>query len=406
MTRDDRARKSKMLPLSDLLVIDLSRVLAGPYCTMMLADLGARVVKVEQPGSGDDTRAWGPPFMAGESAYYLSVNRNKEGITLNLKSERGRDLLRALLAQADVVVENFKLGTMEAWGLGWETLHKRNPRLVYCNISGYGADGPEAGKPGYDFIIQAEAGLMSITGPVEGPPMKVGVAISDITAGMFAASGILAALHARERTGSGQRVDVSLLEAQVAWLANVGQGYLVSGQPPKRYGNAHATIVPYEVFRARDDYFALGVGNDGQFRKLCRIIALPSLADEPRFATNPARVENRDELIPLLQAEFEKQTSATWLEKLAEAGIPAGRIRSIDQVLNDAQVLHRQMVVEAAHPKAGKVRLLGVPYKFSETPAEVRAAPPLLGQHTETVLNSLLGMNVEEIASLQASGVI
>jgi len=395
-----------MLPLDNLLVIDLSRVLAGPYCTMMLADLGARVVKVEQPGSGDDTRAWGPPFLEGESAYYLSVNRNKLGITLNLKSERGREVLRRLLEQADVVVENFKLGTMESWGLGYESLHALNPRLVYCNISGYGADGPEAGKPGYDFIIQAEAGLMSITGPVDGPPMKVGVAISDITAGMFAASGILAALHAREQTGAGQRVDVSLLEAQVAWLANVGEGYLVSGQRPQRFGNAHATIVPYEVFRAGDDYFALGVGNDAQFRKLCQIIERPSLADEPRFATNPARVQKRGELVPLLQAEFEKQASAFWLERFAEAGIPAGRIRSIDQVLTDPQVLHRQMVVEVEHPTAGKVKLLGVPYKFSETPASVRTAPPLLGQHTEEVLSSMLGMNAEEIASLQAAGVV
>jgi len=395
-----------MLPLDDILVIDLSRVLAGPYCTMMLADLGARVVKVEQPGSGDDTRAWGPPFLAGESAYYLSVNRNKLGITLNLKSERGREVLLELLKQADVVVENFKLGTMEGWRLGYESLHALNPRLVYCNISGYGADGPQAGKPGYDFIIQAEAGLMSITGPVEGPPMKVGVAISDITAGMLAASGILAALHARQRTGAGQRVDMSLLEAQIAWLANVGEGYLVSGKRPQRFGNAHATIVPYEVFRASDDYFALGVGNDAQFRKLCQIIERPSLADEPRFAANPPRVENRDELVPMLQAEFEKQTSAFWLEKLAEAGIPAGRIRSIDQVLTDPQVLHRQMVVEVAHPRAGKVKLLGVPYKFSETPASVRTAPPLLGQHTEEVLATLLGMTAAEIASLQAAGVV
>jgi formyl-CoA transferase len=395
-----------MLPLDDLLVIDLSRVLAGPYCTMMLADLGARVIKVELPGSGDDTRAWGPPFLEGESAYYLSVNRNKLGITLNLKSERGRELLRELLEQADILVENFKLGTMESWGLGYETIRTLNPRLIYCNISGYGTDGPEAGKPGYDFITQAEAGLMSITGPEDGPPMKVGVAISDITAGMFAASGILAALHARQRTGAGQRVDVSLLEAQVAWLANVGQGYLVSDQPPKRYGNAHAVIVPYEVFHARDYYFALGVGNDTQFRKLCQIIERPPLADEPRFATNPARVQNRGELVPLLQAEFEKREASHWLNELTQAGIPAGRIKGIDQVLTDPQVLHRQMVVEVAHPKAGKVKLLGVPYKFSETPASVRTAPPLLGQHTEEVLSSMLGMTAGEIADLHGAGVV
>jgi len=395
-----------MLLLDDLLVLDLSRVLAGPYCTMMLADLGARVIKIEQPGSGDDSRAWGPPFAAGESAYYLSVNRNKLGITLNLKSERGRAILMDLLKQADVLVENFKPGTMESWGLGHETLQVLHPRLIYCNISGYGTDGPDSGKPGYDFILQAEGGLMSITGAVDGPPMKSGVAIVDITAGMFAASGILAALHARQRTGVGQRVDVSLLEAQVAWLANVGEGYLVSGEPPQRYGNAHPTIVPYGAFRARDDYFALGVGNDVQFRKLCGVIGRPSLTDDPRFATNPARVQNRDELIPLLQAEFEKQTSFHWLEKFAEVGIPSGRIKSIDQVLNDPQVLHRRMVVEMDHPKAGKVKLLGIPYKFSETPASVRFNPPLLGQHTQEVLSLMLGMSAGEINALHAAGVI
>ena len=395
-----------MLPLDDLLVLDLSRVLAGPYCTMMLADLGARVIKIEQPGSGDDSRAWGPPFAAGESAYYLSVNRNKLGITLNLKSERGRAILMDLLKQADVLVENFKPGTMESWGLGHETLRVLHPRLIYCNISGYGTDGPDSGKPGYDFILQAEGGLMSITGTVDGPPMKSGVAIVDITAGMFAASGILAALHARQRTGVGQRVDVSLLEAQVAWLANVGEGYLVSGEPPQRYGNAHPTIVPYGAFRARDDYFALGVGNDVQFRKLCGVIGRPSLTDDPRFSTNPVRVQNRDELIPLLQAEFEKQTSLHWLEKFAEVGIPSGRIKSIDQVLTDPQVLHRRMVVEMDHPKAGKVKLLGIPYKFSETPASVRFMAPLLGQHTQEVLSLMLGLSAGDINALHAAGVI
>jgi crotonobetainyl-CoA:carnitine CoA-transferase CaiB-like acyl-CoA transferase len=395
-----------MLSLDNLLVIDLSRVLAGPYCTMMLADLGARVIKVEQPGTGDDTRAWGPPFAAGESAYYLSVNRNKQGITLNLKSERGRALLLELVKQADVLVENFKLGTMESWGLGYETLRTVNPRLVYCGISGYGADGPDAGKPGYDFILQAEAGLMSITGPVEGPPTKTGASLVDITTGMFAASGILAALYARERTGTGQRVDVSLLESHVAWLANVGESCLVSGERPHRHGNGHPTIVPYQTFRASDEYFALGVGNDAQFRKLCAAIGRPDLAEDARFTANPARVQHRSELIPLLQTEFEKQTSAHWLEQFAGAGIPAGRIKNIDEVLADPQVLHRQMVVEVPHPTAGTVKLLGVPYKFSDTPASVRFAPPLLGQHNEEVLAGMLGLNPEEIASLQAAGII
>jgi formyl-CoA transferase len=395
-----------MLPLDDVLVIDLSRVLAGPYCTMMLADMGARVIKVEQPGSGDDTRTWGPPFAGGESAYYLSVNRNKLGITLNLKSERGRAILVELLKQADVLIENFKTGTMDSWGLGYETLHDSNPRLIYCNISGYGTDGPDAGKPGYDFILQAEAGLMSITGPVEGPPTKTGASLVDITTGMFAASGILSALHARQRTGAGQRVDVSLLESNVAWLANVGESCLVSGQRPQRHGNGHPTIVPYQTFHASDEYFALGVGNDTQFRKLCSVIGRPEFANDARFAANPARVQNREALIPLLKTEFGKHTSAHWLAKFNEAGIPAGQIKNIDEVLTDPQVLHRQMVVEVPHPTAGTVKLLGVPYKFSDTPASVRFAPPLLGQHTQEVLSSMLGMNAGEIVALQAAGVV
>jgi len=395
-----------MLPLDNILVIDLSRVLAGPYCTMMLADLGARVIKVEQPGTGDDSRAWGPPFAAGESAYFLSVNRNKLGITINLKNERGRDILLGLIKQADVLIENFKLGTMESWGMGYETLRTINPRLVYCGISGYGPDGPEAGRPGYDFILQAEAGLMSITGPVEGPATKTGISIVDITTGMFASNGILAALHARERTRTGQRVDVSLLESHVAWLTNVGEAYLISNERPQRHGNGHPTIVPYQTFRASDEYFALAVGNDGQFRRLCIVIGALSLADDPRFNTNPSRIQNRTELIPILQVEFEKQPSTHWLKQFCEAGIPAGRIKAIDEVLTDPQVLHRQMVVEVEHPTAGTIKLLGVPYKFSDTPASVRTAPPLLGQHTEEVLTSMLGLEPEEIASLKAEGAL
>jgi formyl-CoA transferase len=395
-----------MLPLDNILIIDLSRVLAGPYCTMMLADLGARVIKVEQPGTGDDTRAWGPPFAGGESAYYLSVNRNKQGITINLKSERGRAILLEMVKQADVLIENFKLGTMESWGLGYDTLRTINPSLIYSNISGYGADGPEAGKPGYDFILQAEGGLMSITGPVEGPPTKTGASLVDITTGMFAASGILAALYARQQTGLGQRVDVSLLESHVAWLANVGESCLVSGERPHRHGNGHPTIVPYQTFRASDEYFALGVGNDAQYRNLCNLINRPELADHPHYAVNPARVKNREELIPILQAEFEKQASAHWLEQFARAGIPAGRIKAIDEVLTDPQVIHRQMVVEVPHPTAGTVKLLGVPYKLSETPASVRFAPPLLGQHTQEILSGMLGYSEAEITSLREEGVI
>lgn len=395
-----------MQPLDDIRVIDLTRVLAGPYGTMMLADLGAEVIKIEQPGRGDDTRQWGPPFAAGESAYYLSINRNKKGMTLNLQHEKARAILRELVCRADVVVENFKLGTMEAWGLGYEALRAINPRLIYCNISGYGGDGPDAGRPGYDFVMQAEGGLMALTGPVDGMPYRYAIAIVDITTGMFAATAIIAALRARDRTGVGQRVDLSLLESQVAWLANLGQYTLVAGTPPQRYGNAHSTVVPYEVFKCQDDYFALACGNDGQFRRLCQVIARSELADDPRFATNPQRVINRAALIPQLQAAFAACAVDELLKQLEAAGVPAGRINTLDRVLSDPQVLHRQMIIEVEHPIAGRIKLLGVPYKFSQTPAEVKAAPPLLGQHTAEVLTHLLGYSAEEIEHLRRAGVV
>jgi formyl-CoA transferase len=395
-----------MQPLDDIRVIDLTRVLAGPYCTMLLADLGAEVIKVEQPGRGDDTRQWGPPFAAGESAYYLSINRNKKGITLDLRQERAREVVRQLVARADVLVENFKLGSMEEWGLDYASLERINPRLVYCNISGYGNDGPDAGRPGYDFVMQAEGGLMSLTGPVDGMPYRHAIAVIDITTGMLAATAICAALHARERTGTGQRVDLSLLETQVAWLANLGQYTLVAGAPPPRYGNAHSTVVPYEVFKCTDDYFALACGNDSQFRRLCEVIGRPDMGADEQFATNPGRVTHRDVLIPQLQAEFGRFAVDDLLRRLSAAGVPAGRINTLDRVLDDPQVLHRQMVVEVEHPTAGALKLLGVPYKFSRTPATVKSAPPLMGQHTDEVLRTLLGYSEEEIAELRASGAV
>ncbi len=395
-----------MQPLDDIRVIDLTRVLAGPYCTMMLADLGAEVIKIEQPGRGDDSRQWGPPFAAGESAYYLSINRNKKGMTLDLKQERAREVLRQMVARADVLVENFKLGSMEEWGVGYAALKTINPRLIYCNISGYGNDGPDAGRPGYDFVLQAEGGLMSLTGPVDGMPYRHAIAVIDVTTGMFATSAILAALHARGRTGDGQRVDLSLLESQVAWLANLGQYTLVTGEPPARYGNAHSTVVPYDVFKCTDDYFALACGNDGQFRKVCQVIGRADLAADARFATNPARVTNRAQLFPQLQTEFAKFAVDDVLARLESVGVPAGRINTLDRVLSDPQVLHRQMVVEVEHPTAGTLKLLGVPYKFSETPAAVKSAPPLLGQHTEDVLRKWLGYSDEEIAALRAANVV
>jgi formyl-CoA transferase len=393
-------------PLSDVRVIDLSRVLAGPYCTMMLADLGAEVIKVERPGHGDDTRQFGPPWAGGESAYYLSVNRNKKGITLNLKSEKGREILRELACQADVLVENWRVGTMEGWGLGYEALRALNPGLIYCAITGYGQNGPYRDRPGYDFIIQAQGGIMSITGPVEGPPMKVGVAIVDIMAGTFAATSILAALHERERSGQGQYIDIALLDSHVAWLANVSSNYLVSGQRPARYGNAHPNIVPYEPFPTSDGWIAVGVGNDRQWQRLCTLADWDDLAADERFMTNPQRVEHRDTLVPILQEKFQARTSGEWHAALLEAGIPCSPINSIDQVFSDPQVLARQMLVDLPHPTAGGIKLAGSPLKLSRTPARIEEPPPLLGQHTEEVLRAYLDFSPADLARLRDEGVI
>ncbi len=393
-------------PLGDVIVLDLSRILAGPYCTMMLADLGATVLKVEAPGRGDDTRQWGPPFVGGESAYYLCVNRGKKSLTLNLKSGRGREIVRALAGRADVLVENFYPGTMAGWGLGYEALRALNPRLVYCAISGYGQDGPYRDRPGYDFIIQAQGGIMSITGPVDGPPMKVGVAIVDITAGMNAAVAILAALHERGASGQGQYIDIALFDSQVAWLANVGSNYLVSGERPARYGNAHPNIVPYEPFPASDGWIAVGVGNDRQWQDLCLLAGWADLAADPRYATNPLRVQNRDTLIPALQVRFRQRPAQEWEQALLGANIPCATIQTVDQVFADPQVRARGMVVELPHPTAGTVRVAGSPLKLSRTPVRLAEPPPLLGQHTAEVLQAYLDYGPEEIARLRDEGVI
>jgi formyl-CoA transferase len=371
-------------PLDGLTVLDLSRVLAGPYCTMILGDLGADVIKIEHP-SGDDTRRWGPPFAAGESAYYLAVNRNKRSAVADLKAAAGAALVRRIAARADILVENFRPGTLEKLGLGLDSLRAANPRLITLTVSGMGAGGPERDLPGYDFVVQATAGLMAITGPVDGPPSKVGVAVVDLTTGMLAANAILAALYARERSGCGQHIDISLLESQVAWLANVGSAYLVTGEEPPRYGNAHATIVPYQTFPASDGEFALAVGNDGQWRQLCAILGRPDLAGDGRFATNPLRVANRAALIPLLEQHFRARPAAEWVGLIQAAGIPVGAVRSVGQVLSDPQVLAREMVVSVEHPTIGDLRLLGIPFKFSGSPASIRRHPPLLGEHTAEV---------------------
>jgi len=393
-------------PLAGFRILDLSRVLAGPFCTMLLGDLGAEVIKVERPGTGDDTRAWGPPFVSGESAYYLCANRNKKSLTVNLKAAAGQEIIRRLARVSDVLVENFKVGELAQLGLGYDHLKALNPGLVYCSITGYGQTGPDSDLPGYDFIIQGRGGVMSITGEPAGEPMKVGVAIADITAGLFAANAIQAALLARVRTGRGQAIDIALLDTQVAWLANVASNYLVSGQRPGRFGNAHPTIVPYQSFHAREGFFCLAVGNDGQWQKLCRLLGRSELAVDPRFATNPARVQHRDVLIPMLQEVFVTQDSAFWLREIAAAGIPCGPVQTIDQVFADPQVLARNMVWTVPHPAVGEVRLTGSPLKLSETPVAYRTHPPLLGEHTDEVLTSLLGYAPEEVARLRAEGAV
>ena len=400
-------------PLAGLLVLDISRALAGPYCTMMLGDLGADVIKVEQPGRGDESRGWGPPFVGdpyesypGESAYFMAINRSKRSLTVNLKSARGQDIIKQLAALSDVLVENFRTGSLEKLGLGYDDLHASNPALVYCSISGYGRTGPYAERPGYDFIIQAEGGIMGVTGPVEGPPYRVGVSIVDITTGMFASTAILAALRARDLTGEGQLLDLSLLDSQVALLANVASNYLVGGVEPSRMGNAHFNIAPYEVFRARDRWFALGALNARQWGMLCEFVKMPELIDDPRFADNPSRVANRDALSEILNQVFATRDAAEWLGKLQEAGIPSGPINAIKDVFNHPQADTRELKLEIEHPTAGLVGFPGFPYKFSGTPAELRRPPPLLGEHTGEVLVELLNFTLPEVTSLREAGVV
>ena len=392
--------------LHDIRVLDLSRVLAGPYAAMTLGDLGAEVIKIEQPGEGDETRAWGPPWAGGESAYYLAINRNKRGITLNLKSAGGRRVFLDLVRKGDILIENFKRGTLERMGLDDQTLWAANPGLIHASITGFGPFGPYADYPGYDFVLQAMAGIMSITGEPEGEPMKVGVAIVDLCTGLFAVNGVLAALHARQETGRGQRVDVSLLESALAWLANVGSNYLVSGEEPKRFGNAHPNIVPYQPFQASDRPLALAVANPRQFRRFCELAGRPELADDPHYATNADRLAHRDELVAAVQALIEQRTADEWLRLLNDNGIPAGPINTVSEAFADPQVQALGVVHSLPHPTAGELKLVGPPFRLSETPAAPRSAPPLLGEHTEAVLRDLLGLDDDAIAALHAEGAI
>lgn len=398
--------------LAGVRVLDLTRVLAGPWCTQVLADLGADVVKVERPGSGDDTRGWGPPFLrdadgneTGESAYYLCTNRNKRSLAVDIATEEGQAVIRRLASESDVLVENFKVGDMARYRLDASTLRAANPRLVYCSITGFGQDGPYARRAGYDFAIQGLGGLMGVTGAANGEPQKVGVAVADLFTGMYATVAILAALRHRDATGEGQVIDMALLDAQVAMLANLGSHYLVGGEVPPRQGNAHANIVPYQVFAVADGHIIVAVGNDRQFVRLCELLDLAALAGDPRYATNAARVRHRDALVPLLQDAFHARERQGWLALLEAAGIPCGPVNDIADVFADPQVKARDMVTCIEHPHAGAVPLVASPLKLSATPVDLRHAPPLLGQHTDEVLREA-GYDEVEIASLRALGAI
>ncbi|EJO95104.1 L-carnitine dehydratase/bile acid-inducible protein F [Ectopseudomonas mendocina DLHK] len=403
--------------LSHIRVLDLSRVLAGPWCGQILGDLGAEVIKVERPGSGDDTRHWGPPYIkdaegndSREAAYFQSANRNKQSLTLDFTQPEGQRLVRELVAQCDVLLENFKVGGLAAYGLDYESLKVINPRLIYCSITGFGQTGPYAKRAGYDFMIQGLGGLMSLTGRPEGEegagPMKVGVALTDILTGLYATVGVLAALNQREQSGIGQHIDVALLDVQVACLANQAMNYLATGVSPRRLGNAHPNIVPYQDFPSADGNFILAVGNDGQFRKFCEVAGLPALADDPRFSTNKARVAHRAELIPLLRQATVFKTTTQWIELLEKAGVPCGPINDLQQVFVDPQVQARGLRIDLPNAMGSTTPQVASPLRLSATPVAYRSAPPLLGQHTEALLQRLLGMSETQVAELREAGVI
>ncbi len=390
-------------PLEGLRVLDFSRVLAGPYCTMMLGDMGAEVIKVEERERGDETRYWGPPFLGAESAYFLSVNRNKKSLTLNLKSPAGLDLARQLVARSEVLVENFRPGTMERLGLGYDQVRSLQPKLVYCSISGFGQTGPERERPGYDAVAQAEGGIMSLTGFPDGPPTKVGVSLADLVAGLLAMQGILLALRAAEHTGRGQWVDVALLDGQVGLLTFQAGACFATGNNPQRMGNLHPMITPYETYRTADGYVVVGVAGESLWQKFRALLDLPA---GERFSTSRMRVENREELAAILIPRFAERTTAEWLADLRAAGIPCGQVRGVAEVLSDPQVLAREMVQEVEHATLGRIRTTGIPVKLSETPGSVRSAAPLLGAQSEEVLHTLLGLSPERIAQLKAEGAV
>ena len=393
--------------LSGIKVLDLSRVLAGPWTGQLLADLGAEVIKVERPGSGDDTRHWSPPSLPdGTAAYYLAANRGKQSLTVDITQPAGQQIVRQLAAECDVLLENYKVGGLKKYGLDYDSLQQLNPRLVYCSITGFGQDGPYAELPGYDYIVQGMSGLMSITGPADGEPHKVGVAVTDLFTGLYAANAVQAALIARQRTGAGQYIDMALFDCALAMLSNVNMNWLVGGEVPPRLGNAHPNIVPYQVFKtAGDGHFILACGNDKQFRAVCEVVGLPVLGADERYATNPQRVRNRNELVPQLAAAFLAKTRDEWLKLLDAAGVPCGPINTVDEAFADPQIKHRQMEIHLKDSAGQDVPLVACPIKMSGTPPRYEVAPPKLGEHTDTVLASL-GYDSAAIAQLKADGTV
>jgi len=395
-------------PLKGLRVFDLTRVLAGPACVQMLADLGADVIKVERPGAGDDTRGFAPPTMPGtsESAYFVGVNRNKRSVTLDIARPEGQAIARRLIASCDVLAENFKVGTLAKYGLGYEQLHASFPRLIYCSITGFGQTGPYAPRPGYDGLIQAMGGIMSLTGDADGLPQKVGVPVADMFAGLYGCIGILAALHHRDQTGQGQQIDIGMLDTHVAWLANQGMNYLATGENPVRLGNQHPNIVPYQVFATEDGHIVLSIGNDPTFQRFCESFGLADLPADPRFATNAARVQHRQLVTDTLAPVMRQHSTAWWVERLEALKIGCGPINRLSEVFADPHVVARNMVVEMAHGSGATVKVVANPVKLSETPADYRLPPPLLGEHTDQVLSEQLGFDAATLAGLRAQGVI
>jgi crotonobetainyl-CoA:carnitine CoA-transferase CaiB-like acyl-CoA transferase len=404
---EDGVLQSRLPPLSGRRVLDLTRVLAGPWCTMVLADLGADVIKIEHPNGGDDTRHWGPPYVGGEAAYYLCANRNKRSVTVDLATPDGQQIVRDIAVGADIMVENYKLGGLTKYGLDYEAIAALNPGIVYCSISGYGRNSPIAARPGYDYVIQAEAGLMDVTGEVDGEPMKAGVAVADLFTGMAATQAILAALIARDRDGIGQHVDMALFDCQLSMMANVGSSFLANGEKPRRFGNGHATVVPYQVFKTADGSVVIAVGNDRQFALLCNaVLKRPDIATDARYVKNSSRVANRDSLISVLRVLISAMPTAHWVQGMRANGIPCAEVRNVGEALLSEEAVARDMVQQAVHPTAGSISMIGSPLKLSGTPVVSPVAPPLLGQHTVEVLTEILQYEPERIERLRRASVI